>query len=69
MSCQKKIADKIIAHQADYMLSVKDNQKNLHQDLQDWFACADKFNLKECTMITIKSFLKDMVALKFANAG
>lgn len=42
MGCQKKIADKIIAQQADYVLSVKDNQKNLHQDLQDWFAYADQ---------------------------
>lgn len=47
MGCQKKIANKIIAQQADYVLSVKDNQKNLHQDLQDWFAYADKIQFKD----------------------
>ena len=46
MGCQKKIADKIIAQQADYVLSVKDNQKNLHQDLQDWFAYADQIQFE-----------------------
>ena len=42
MGCQKKIADQIVRQQADYVLSVKDNQKKLHQDLQDWFAYADQ---------------------------
>lgn len=69
MGCQKKIADEIFAQQADYVLSVKDNQKNLHQDLQDWFAYADKINLRECTMIITNPFLKVMVALKFGNVG
>jgi predicted transposase YbfD/YdcC len=42
MGCQKQIAQKIVDKKADYILSVKDNQKKLHQDLQDWFAYADQ---------------------------
>lgn len=47
MGCQKKIAEKIVRQQADYVLSVKDNQKKLHQDLQDWFAYADQVQFKD----------------------
>jgi len=42
MGCQKKIAQKIRDKQADYVLSVKDNQGKLHQDIQDWFAYAEQ---------------------------
>lgn len=42
MGCQKKIAQKIRDKQADYVLAVKDNQGKLHQDIQDWFAYAEK---------------------------
>ena len=37
MGCQKKIAKKIIKKGADYILAVKDNQKELHQNLKDSF--------------------------------
>ena len=46
MGCQKKIAQKIRDKQADYVLSVKENQGNLHQDIEDWFAYADKVGFK-----------------------
>jgi predicted transposase YbfD/YdcC len=42
MGCQKGIAQTIRDEKADYVLRVKDNQGKLHQDLQDWFAYADK---------------------------
>jgi len=42
MGCQKKIAQTICDEKADYVLSVKDNQAKLHQDLQDWFAYGDQ---------------------------
>jgi hypothetical protein len=29
------------------VLSVKDNQKNLHQDIEDWFTHADQVNFEE----------------------
>lgn len=47
MGCQKKIAQKIRDKKADYVLSVKENQGNLHQDIEDWFAYADKVNFKD----------------------
>jgi predicted transposase YbfD/YdcC len=42
MGCQKTIAQAIRDEKADYVLRVKDNQGNLHQDLHDWFAYADQ---------------------------
>jgi predicted transposase YbfD/YdcC len=47
MGCQKKIAQKIRDKQADYVLSVKENQGNLYQDIEDWFAYADKVEFKD----------------------
>jgi predicted transposase YbfD/YdcC len=38
MGCQTAIAKAIIKHEADYILSVKDNQKNLHKEVQDMFS-------------------------------
>src|SRR4029077_20690613 len=40
MGCQKEIAAKIVSGGGDYILAVKDNQPNLHQDIQDCFAAA-----------------------------
>lgn len=37
MGCQQGIASVIIENQADYILAVKDNQKFLHQDIQEAF--------------------------------
>ncbi len=37
MGCQKKIAKKIVKKKADYILSVKDNQRELYEDIQDSF--------------------------------
>lgn len=38
MGCQTAIAKQIIKHGADYILAVKDNQKNLHKEIQDLFS-------------------------------
>jgi len=38
MGCQKEIAQTILDAQADYVLSVKQNQGRLYEDLQDLFA-------------------------------
>jgi len=46
MGCQKKIAETIIEQEADYLLALKDNQPNLHQAVQDYFAQANKFNFE-----------------------
>lgn len=37
MGCQKKIAQTIIEAQADYVIQVKNNQKNLHEDIALFF--------------------------------
>jgi predicted transposase YbfD/YdcC len=45
MGCQTDIAAKIVAKEADYVLAVKGNQGNLHEDLVQYFdwALKDKF--------------------------
>jgi predicted transposase YbfD/YdcC len=47
LGCQKKIAQVIREEKADYVLQVKDNQKQLRQDLADWFGHADQTQFKE----------------------
>ncbi len=37
MGCQEDIAKAIIKQEADYILAVKENQKQLHQDIEDEF--------------------------------
>jgi predicted transposase YbfD/YdcC len=37
MGCQCKIAEKIIEKEADYILAVKDNQKELHEQIEKMF--------------------------------
>ena len=37
MGCQKKITQTIVEAQADYVIQVKDNQKNLHEDIALFF--------------------------------
>lgn len=38
MGCQTNIAEKIIEQGADYILAVKDNQKKLHEEIQQAFS-------------------------------
>lgn len=37
MGCQKDIAEKIIEKGGDYVLALKANQKNLHEEIKDYF--------------------------------
>lgn len=46
MGAQKKIAQAIRDEQAAYVLRIKDNQGQLHQALQDWFAYTDQVNFE-----------------------
>lgn len=43
MGCQTQIAEKIKQQEAEYILAVKDNQKHLHDDLQEAFKEAKDF--------------------------
>ena len=40
MGCQVEIADKIVAHEADYLLALKGNQPTLEADVEDYFDTA-----------------------------
>ncbi|SHI01519.1 ISAs1 family transposase [Clostridium grantii] len=44
MGTQTKIAEKIVDKKADYVLALKGNQHNLHQDVVDFFEDAEKTN-------------------------
>jgi predicted transposase YbfD/YdcC len=40
MGCQVEIADKIVAHKADFMLALKGNQMTLETEVEDYFRTA-----------------------------
>lgn len=46
MGTQKTIAEKIIAADCDYVLSLKDNHPTLHQQVKNWFETAQSFGFK-----------------------
>lgn len=51
MGCQKKIAEKIIEKEANYVLSVKENHPNLLEDIKlsfDKKACSDFYETLDC---------------------
>lgn len=50
MGCQTKIAQTIRDEKANYILRVKDNQSQLKQDLEDWFAYGDQQQFKGMPM-------------------
>lgn len=52
MGCQVDIADKIVAHKADYLLALKGNQPTLEADVEDYFrtAPADELVCKKPTV-------------------
>ncbi|MDP6494959.1 MAG: ISAs1 family transposase [Dehalococcoidia bacterium] len=46
MGCQKEIAREIIEADADYVLAVKENQGQLHEDVRDLFQGAEEFGFE-----------------------
>jgi predicted transposase YbfD/YdcC len=46
MGCQTEIANTIIEQGADYVLALKGNQGNLHEDVQELFTSASEQNFK-----------------------
>jgi predicted transposase YbfD/YdcC len=44
---QKSIAQKIIAADSDYVLSLKDNHPTLHQQVKNWFETAQSNGFKD----------------------
>ena len=55
MGCQYKIANLIIAKQADYVFGLKENQPRLHQDVVEYFGDLD-FSHPESDILTETTF-------------
>ena len=51
MGCQVEIADKIVAHKADYLLPLKGNQPTLEADVEDYFRTAPADELVSKTTV------------------
>jgi hypothetical protein len=51
MGCQVAIADKIVAHKADYLLALKGNQPTLEADVEDYFGTAPATELVTTTSL------------------
>src|ERR1700730_7653274 len=51
MGCQAGIADKIVAHKADYLLALKGNQPTLETDVEDYFDTAPAAELVAKTTV------------------
>lgn len=47
MGCQKEIVEQIVEQKADYVISLKGNQGNLHKDVADYFTWAEKVKFRE----------------------
>lgn len=47
IGCQTDIARKIIERRADYVLTVKANQGQLYEDIQEWFLYAQEVGLRD----------------------
>ena len=46
MGCQKEIVKEIVEKKADYVISLKGNQGNLHQDIKDYLDWAERIKFK-----------------------
>jgi predicted transposase YbfD/YdcC len=51
MGCQVEIADKIVAHKADYLLALKGNQPTIEADVEDYFRTAPAAELVSKTTV------------------
>lgn len=51
MGCHAEIADRIVAHGADYLLALKGNQPNLEADVEDYFRAAPEAELATKTTV------------------
>src|SRR3954464_5136816 len=51
MGCQVAIADKIVAHKADFLLALKGNQPTLEADVEDYFRTAPAAELVTRTTV------------------
>ena len=47
IGCQKEIVKEIVNKKADYVISLKGNQENLHKDIKDYLDWAERIKFKE----------------------
>ena len=47
MGCQKEVVKQITEKEADYVISLKGNQENLHKDIKDYMDWAERTGFKE----------------------
>ena len=47
LGCQREVVKQIIAQEADYVISLKGNQGNLHKAVEDYFVWAGKTKFRE----------------------
>jgi len=64
LNCQKETANQIVSQGADYLLSVKDNQKNLKKDIEDYIQ--DKKLRKLMRTAKTKDFKSDRTEVRKA---
>ena len=69
MGTQREIAQSIQEAEADYLLSVKENQGHLYEDLSMLFGVDQELNLNIRPWSMPKPPAKVMVGLKCGNAG
>ncbi|EKE17838.1 MAG: transposase IS4 family protein [uncultured bacterium] len=46
LGCQTEVAEKIVTRGGDYVLAVKNNQKNLSEAIVDFFTTAEAFDFR-----------------------
>jgi predicted transposase YbfD/YdcC len=59
MGTQTEIATQVIDQQADYLLAVKDNQPNLHEDIELFFRLAHENNFQKVESTHVRAVNKD----------
>ena len=46
LGCQEKITEKIVSKEADYVLAIKNNQKQLHEEIIVFFETSHRFEFE-----------------------
>lgn len=60
MGCQREIVKQIVEQEADYVISLKGNQGNLHKDVADYFTWAEKIKYQDIEFDYCETVEKDM---------
>lgn len=59
MGCQKEIVKEIVEKKADYVISLKGNQGNLHKEIKDYLDWAERIGFKEIKYEYCETLEKD----------